>query len=695
MTEPLDDLPTRMPAPGEASVAAVPQVDLDLDHAPTLRGLRSGLEVFGRRYTLKRQLGRGGMGVVWLAHDRKLDLDVALKFLPEGLQDDKVAVDELRRETRRCLQLTHALIVRTFDLAEEHGMVAIAMEYVEGSTLGELRLGQPARVLDTAALHPLLRQVSEALTYAHEHAKLVHRDIKPSNIMVHATTGKVKLADFGMSSSLSDTLSRLTRAGSGSSGGTLAYMSPQQLMGHAPTVADDIYALGATLYEMLTGKPPFFRGSLERQIESQTPPSMMERRAELGVEGAASIPRAWEKVVAACLDKDKTRRPQSARALIEMLDTEGAAEAKAAAQTRLRHATATSPRRLRPWQKAGAAAALPLLGFGIWLTTKPGPDARQQSVSVAPAAIVPSLAPAPSAAAAPALFPAPPDPEAEARKAHTAKVTALKQEINQSPSGSAMRRANLEELLTLQPDDLWAKAQVEEIKAVEVQRMAQQKREADQNKVDDLVAQANSCYLATDWDAALEKLDAALLILPRDKAATSLKTTVETARSNALKAIATAPPMPPVSRPLIPAPETAPAPEPAQAPDLPASGYFPLDAVFDGTAYDSYNSYSRGQVLKQAQQKLKSAGHYSGTPDGSMGPGTQKAILAWQKQNSLPASGKLDSATQSGLDILGIQETPSPSVSTRPKSSPSNTGSPRPFSGGQDAENNVRRKLGL
>jgi formylglycine-generating enzyme required for sulfatase activity len=266
------------------------------------------------------------MGVVWLARDEKLELEVALKFLPDNLKDDLAAVDELRRETKRCLLLTHPNIVRIFDLAEDEQMVAIAMEYVEGGTLAALRLEKPTRCFEAAEVVPWIKQVCEALSYAHERARVVHRDLKPSNIMISGDSGRVKLADFGIASSLSDTMSRMTRAGAGAGAGTLVYMSPQQLMGYPPSVSDDVYALGATIYELLTGKPPFFRGSIERQIESVVPPSMGERRAELEIGGAEAVPALWEEVIAACLEKEAEKRPRSVAELWQRLNGAPAAQ---------------------------------------------------------------------------------------------------------------------------------------------------------------------------------------------------------------------------------------------------------------------------------------------------------------------------------------------------------------------------------
>jgi serine/threonine protein kinase len=292
--------------------------DHDLDYGVTLRGLRSGLKVFGR-YELIRKLGQGGMGVVWLAHDERLDLEVALKFLPENLAQDEAALDDLRRETRRCMKLNHPHIVRVYDLVEggENDTAAIAMEYVEGKSLTGLRLEKPNRVFEVADLTTWIRQVCEALEYAHTEGKVVHRDLKPANLMVDAR-GNIRVMDFGIASSLGDSMSHLSKAQSRSGGGTLPYMSPQQLMGCPPNVSDDVYSLGATIYELLTGKPPFFRGGdigISRQIETQMPPSMAERRKELEVESEAEIPAMWEQTVSACLEKEGQKRPPTLASL--------------------------------------------------------------------------------------------------------------------------------------------------------------------------------------------------------------------------------------------------------------------------------------------------------------------------------------------------------------------------------------------
>jgi parallel beta-helix repeat protein len=300
------------------STASRSLADNDLDYGPTLRGLRAGQRMFGQRYQLVRQLGRGGMGVVWLAQDARLDRGVALKFLPESVQGDPAAIDELKRETRRCLELTHPNIVRIFDFEQGDETAAIAMEYIEGQTLSELRLTRPNRVFEAGDILPWVQTAIAALSHAHTECKMVHRDLKPANFMLD-NEGHLKLADFGIACRISDSFSRLSRGAVSAGAGTLVYMSPQQLMGFPPKVTDDVYSLGATIYELLTGKPPFHSGSIERQIEAVVPPSMTQRRSELEIESSAAIPETWEKAVASCLEKEPGKRPQSMEAVLEQV----------------------------------------------------------------------------------------------------------------------------------------------------------------------------------------------------------------------------------------------------------------------------------------------------------------------------------------------------------------------------------------
>ena len=294
----------------------------DLDLGATIKGFSPAQKVFGR-YTLRKILGRGGMGVVWLAHDEELERDVALKFLPEVVAMDREAVRDLKRETRRSLELTHSHIVRIYDFIQDARTAAISMEYIAGETVAARKVDHPAGHFATAELETWMRQLLEALAYAHTKGEVVHRDLKPANLMIDAR-GDLKIADFGIAASVSDSVSRVS-AQAGSSG-TPVYMSPQQMMGEKPAVTDDIYAFGATLYELLTGKPPFHSGNVMMQVQNKVPPAMAARREELGMAGAP-IPPAWEDTVAACLAKEPSGRPQGAREVARRLGLTGGATA--------------------------------------------------------------------------------------------------------------------------------------------------------------------------------------------------------------------------------------------------------------------------------------------------------------------------------------------------------------------------------
>ena len=290
-----DDLPTRRSEP---------------DY-PTTVELLPGSKLFGR-YTLRTLLGRGGMGVVWRARDDELDREVALKFILAAVAADREAVRDLKRETKRCLDLTHPNIVRVYDFVQDAHHAAIAMEFVEGQSLSSRKADAPAGCLGVTELAPLVVQLCAALDYAHTRAKIAHRDLKPANLLVTAD-GQLKVTDFGIACSLAETATGLTGRARDTSG-TLPFMSPQQVAGEKPTAADDIYALGATLYDLLTSRPPFHRGdpfSVMKQISERAPLAPMAQRKELEISGEP-IPKNWEDTIVACLAKHPAARPAGA-----------------------------------------------------------------------------------------------------------------------------------------------------------------------------------------------------------------------------------------------------------------------------------------------------------------------------------------------------------------------------------------------
>ena len=336
-----------------------------------------GQMVFGR-YKLIKVLGRGGMGIVWLARDEELERHVALKFLPDLMIQDRSLLDSLKRETKRCLELTHPHIVRIHDFVHDERSGCISMEYVDGETLSNLRIEKEQKVFEPPEIAGWISQVCDALDYAHNHAQVIHRDLKPGNLMVNKR-GDLKITDFGIARSLVDSATQLT--GEQGRSGTLVYMSPQQLSGDRSTHFDDIYSLGATIYDLLTSKPPFYSGNIDRQICERVAPSMTERRKEFNIE-PAFIPQLWEKLVAACLTKDPSRRPQSAVDVAQRLQLPSG---------QARSPTFAKAAKRKPLLVAGLAAVAVLLlagaYFGINRHAKPlshPPAIPEKSIAVLP-----------------------------------------------------------------------------------------------------------------------------------------------------------------------------------------------------------------------------------------------------------------------------------------------------------------------
>ena len=349
----------------------------------TIRDFSGGQKVFNR-YTLIKTLGRGGMGVVWLARDEELERNVALKFLPELIVHDRAVLGDMKRETRRSLDLTHKNIVRIYDFVHSDQSGCISMEYVDGDTLSNLRADKPHKVFEAHDLNEWTSQLCDALDYAHNHARIIHRDLKPANLMVN-TRGDLKVSDFGISRSLSDSVSMLTMEQGRS--GTLVFMSPQQLDGERGSHLDDVYSFGATVYELLTSKPPFSSGNVDRQIREKIPPSMTLRRRELEIEGEP-IDETWERVVAACLAKEPARRPQSFAEIAQKLEIASPKTVRAKQVSEAKSASAgllASILALKSNRNAliGAGAAVVLLGaiaiwsFGFRKPATPAPASTQ------------------------------------------------------------------------------------------------------------------------------------------------------------------------------------------------------------------------------------------------------------------------------------------------------------------------------
>jgi serine/threonine protein kinase len=273
--------------------------------------------VIDGRFKLKEALGKGGMGIVWLAYDEELGELVALKFLPPDLQVDASALADLRRETARSRHLSHPNIVRIYDFhrSQTHGAY-ISMEYAAGKSLERLRSEWKGRRFSWMFLQPFVVQLCRTLQYAHSE-RVIHRDIKPANLIVD-TQGHLKLVDFGLGVFVQDFTvgisTSLRRTG------TPYFMSPQQLSGFTPHPTDDFYSLGATLYDLLSGSPPFSGADIRHQIRETMPEPLRDRLRKLGA--ARDVPSHIGALVMACLAKRPQRRPRTALEIEEWITPE-------------------------------------------------------------------------------------------------------------------------------------------------------------------------------------------------------------------------------------------------------------------------------------------------------------------------------------------------------------------------------------
>jgi eukaryotic-like serine/threonine-protein kinase len=216
------------------------------------------------KYQIEKKIGAGGMGAVYLARDTELKRVVALKVLPRDKASNPTLVRRFRAEAQAAAQLRHENIVAVFDSGEADGYLYIAMEYVDGQDLFE-RVARRGVVPVKRSIE-IVRQVALALQHAFEQ-NIVHRDIKPSNLLIRHD-GVIKLTDLGLARSIDDTLeTNITRAGT--TVGTVDYMAPEQARNSKlADIRSDLYSLGCTWYQMLTGSPPFPEGSVTNKLQA-------------------------------------------------------------------------------------------------------------------------------------------------------------------------------------------------------------------------------------------------------------------------------------------------------------------------------------------------------------------------------------------------------------------------------------------
>lgn len=264
-------------------------------------------------YNIEKELGRGGMAIVYKAVQESLERDVALKVLPQGMTHDRKMLERFHREAQSAAQLNHPHIVTIFDEGELNGVHFMAMEYLEGRDLHEI-VQEKGPVSPEQAV-TLIKPVAEALGYAHQQ-NTVHRDVKSSNVMV-TDVGRPVLMDFGIAYAGSD--ARLTQTGTVL--GTPEYMSPEQARGNDVDARGDLYSLGVVLYEAVTGNLPHTGGhpmSVVYKVlhESYTPPRQIND----------AVPEWLEQIIAKLLKKDPEERYQTGQAAAEALESKDPGE---------------------------------------------------------------------------------------------------------------------------------------------------------------------------------------------------------------------------------------------------------------------------------------------------------------------------------------------------------------------------------
>ncbi len=266
----------------------------------------------GERYTLERELGRGGMGTVYLARDLRLDRLVALKVLPTEFASDIGLRDRFLRETRTAASFSHPNIVPVYAVEQTDAVLAYAMGFVEGETLAE----RVARVgpLPVREIVRMLQDVGYALAYAHGRG-VVHRDIKPDNVMLERATGRALVMDFGISRTMTHVVQATSLTRIGEVVGTPEYMSPEQASGDVIDGRSDLYALGLTAHFAATGRTAVTGESTQKILVKQ-----LTEAVQPVATARPDLPPALADAIDRCVMKEPSERFETAEALVEAIE---------------------------------------------------------------------------------------------------------------------------------------------------------------------------------------------------------------------------------------------------------------------------------------------------------------------------------------------------------------------------------------
>ena len=263
------------------------------------------------KYAIQGTLGSGGMGSVYQAVDTEANRTVALKILPRERAENPALVKRFQQEAAAAKQLRHENIVSVFDAGQADGLLYIALEYIDGTDVAKLLKGRAALPLRRSL--EIIKQVARALDHAFKQG-IVHRDVKPSNMLIKRN-GTVKLTDMGLARSVDETLdSGVTRVGT--TVGTVDYMAPEQARdSKAADIRSDIYSLGCAWYHMLTGSPPFPKGSITNKLYAHISSPRPDPR-----DVNPDVPEQIVKIVRKMMARDAAKRYPTPADLLEALE---------------------------------------------------------------------------------------------------------------------------------------------------------------------------------------------------------------------------------------------------------------------------------------------------------------------------------------------------------------------------------------